>query len=103
MTRKRGSVEQTSTTKLTHDRGNAADLVQVLDVQRTRRSNARDIRDLGADLIPIFKRDRTTCRMRDSREMEHRVRGAAKSHIERHTVMDGCSIDDIERFDILFY
>lgn len=33
--------------------------------------------------------------------MKHRVRGATEGHVERHTVMDGRRIDDVERLDIL--
>ena len=70
-------------------------------MERTCRSDARDVRDLRADLVPVFKRDRATGRVRDSGKVEHRVRGATEGHVESHTVMDGRRIDDIECLDVL--
>ena len=97
------AVEQAVTTKFADDGGNAANRIQILDMERTGRSDARDVRDLLANLIPVVHGNGAAGCVADCSEVEHGVGRPTKSHIKRHAVTNGMLVDDVERGDVLRY
>ena len=87
--------------ELAHDSGHTAHIVEVLDVQGPRRRDAHDVGRFLADIGPVGHRDRATGLMGDRREVEHRVGGTAKGHVDHHAVLDRVLVDQIEGRDVV--
>ena len=65
------------------------------------RRDAHDVGRLGAGAVPVVHRDGAAGGLRDGREVQHRVGGAAEGHVEHHAVVDGALVDDLAGGEVL--
>ena len=94
-------VQQTLFAQLVHHSVHAARFVKLFNVRSARRCQMAQVRGLFADPVCDVEVDLDAALVRDGRQMQHTVRGAAECHIDRKCVHNGVLRHDVTRANIL--
>ena len=94
-------VEQARAGELVHDGGDAARLVELLDVAVARRSEVAEVGRARADGVGLREVELEPALVRDGGQVQHRVRGAAERHVDGERVLERLLRHDVARTDVV--
>lgn len=93
-------VEQVRAGELVHDGGDAARLVELLDVAVARRSEVAEVGRARADGVGLREVELEPALVRDGGQVQHRVRGAAERHVDGERVLERLLRHDVARTNV---